>query len=227
MRLPTTSKFEAVESLLYLCIMTQAFPYTHRRYTLEEYLEIDAEGGIRHEYIDGQIIDMAGSSNPHGQITTNLVGLLWLMMRGKPCQGRDGSLRIRYGKKVDYGYPDAVIICGELKFDPIGKGNTTLTNPAVLFEVLSDSTEAYDRGRKFERYREIESFKEYVLIAQDRPSVEIYRRQESGLWAFQHYLGMGAEAQILTVGIGLQLAEIYAGVVFPATNDEGTQLHEK
>src|SRR5205085_8761273 len=110
---------------------------------------------------------------------------LWSSLRGKPCQGRDPNLRVRYGRRAQYGYPDALIVCGPPLFDPLGKANTTLLNPRVLIEVLSESTEAYDRGLKFERYREIESFEEYVLIAQDRPSVDVFRKQSAGLWTIQ------------------------------------------
>ena len=142
-------------------------------------------------------------------------GSLWSRLRGKPCQGRDSNLRVRYGRRVQYGYPDALIVCGPPRFDPAGPRETTLLNPRVLIEVLSESTEAYDRGLKFERYREIESFAEYVLIAADRPSVEVYRRQPSGLWTLQPYGGLGAAAAIESAGIELPLAEVYAGLDFP------------
>lgn len=196
--------------------MTQALSDTFpRRYTVEEYFKIDTDSEIRHEYIDGRIIDMAGGNDPHSQIIHNLHGSLWSRLRGKPCQGRDGNLRVRYGRRVQYGYPDALIVCGQPQFDPAGAGNTTLLNPRVLIEVLSDSTEAYDRGRKFERYREIESFEEYVLISQDRPSVEVLRRQPTGFWMMQPYQGVEVSAALLTVGIELPLAELFAGVEFP------------
>lgn len=203
--------------------LSESFP---RRYTVEEYLKIDADSEIRHEYIDGQIIDMAGGNDPHSLISFNVIGELRNRLRGKPCQGRESNLRVRYGRQVQYGYPDALIVCGQPQFDPIGAGNTTLLNPRVLFEVLSDATEAYDRGRKFERYREIDSFQEYVLLAQDRPSVEVYRRQEGGLWAFQPHHGLEASAAILSVGIELPLSELYVGVQFPQEKEPAAQLPE-
>jgi Uma2 family endonuclease len=196
--------------------MTQALSHEQRRFTVEEYLKIDSDSQIRHEYVQGQIIDMAGGTDRHSQIIHNIHGALWSRLRGKPCQGRDGNLRVRFGRKVIYGYPDALIICGQPQFDPVAAGNTTLLNPRVLIEVLSETTEAYDRGLKFERYREIESFEEYVLIAQDRPSVEVYRRQPSGLWTLQPYLGVEASAGIFSAGIELPLVEIYTGIEFPA-----------
>jgi Uma2 family endonuclease len=185
------------------------------RYTLEEYFKIDSGSEIRHEYVQGQIIDMAGGTDRHSQITFNLIGELRSRLRGKPCQGRDGNLRVRFGRKVIYGYPDALIVCGQPQFDPVAAGNTTLLNPRALIEVLSETTEGYDRGLKFQRYREIESFEEYVLIAQDRPSIEVYRRQPSGLWTLQPYLGVEATAGIFSAEIELPLAEIYAGIDFP------------
>lgn len=195
--------------------MTQAPSNESRRYTVEEYFKIDSESDTRHEYVNGQIIDMAGGSDRHSQIIHNLHGVLWTALRGKPCQARDGNLRVRYGRKVLYGYPDALVVCGQAKFDPKSEAHTTLLNPRVLFEVLSDSTEAYDRGRKFEFYRDIESFEEYVLISQDRASVDVFRRGTSGFWTMQSSQGLDAKAELLTAGIELPLAEIFAGVEFP------------
>lgn len=196
--------------------MTQVPPREPRRYTVEEYFKIDEASDVRHEYVEGRIIDMAGGSDRHSKIIHNIHGSLWVRLRGKPCQGREGNLRIRFGKKVLYGYADAVIVCGEPQFDRTAGDETTLLNPRVLIEVLSDSTEAYDRGLKFERYREIESFEEYLLVSQHRPSVEVYRRQPSGLWTIQPpYKGIDSTADIQSVGIELPLAEVYADVKFP------------
>jgi len=189
------------------------------RFTVDEYFQMDAASEVRHEYVDGQIIDMAGGTDRHSHITHNVNGSLWTRLRGKPCQGRDGNLRVRYGRRVQYGYPDALIVCGPPQFDSTGPRDTTLLNPSVLIEVLSDSTEAYDRGLKFERYREIESFTEYVLIATDRPSVDIHRRQPSGLWTLEPYGGLEATAAIEAAGIELPLVEVYAGVAFPPDLD--------
>ena len=195
--------------------MTRVPPLEPRRYTVEEYFQIDEASETRHEYVDGRVYDMAGGTNRHSQITHNLNGVLWTRLRGKPCQGRDSNLRVRYGRKVRYGYPDALIVCGPPRFDEKARSETTLLNPTVLFEVLSESTEAYDRGKKFEYYREIESLAEYVLIAQERPSVQVYRRDPSVGWAIQPpYHGLGASVQLVSAGIELPLAELYAGVEF-------------
>lgn len=195
--------------------MTRIPPLEPRRYTVEEYFQIDEASETRHEYVDGRVYDMAGGTDRHSHITVNLIGLLWTRLRGKPCQGRDGNFRVRYGRQVRYGYPDALIFCGPPRFDEKARSNTTLLNPTVLFEVLSESTEAYDRGKKFEYYREIESLAEYVLIAQERPSVQVYRRDPSGIWAIQPpYHGLMSSVPLVSAGIELPLSELYAGVEF-------------
>jgi Uma2 family endonuclease len=191
-------------------------PLEPRRYTIEEYFHIDEASETRHEYVDGQIFDMAGGTDRHSQITVNLLGLLWSKLRGKPCQARDGNLRVRYGRQARYGYPDALIFCEQPQFDPKARSNTTLLNPTVLFEVLSESTEGYDRGKKFEYYREIESLQEYVLIAQERPSVQVYRRGgSSDMYAIEPpYSGLESTVQLTSAGIELPLSDLYAGVEF-------------
>lgn len=196
--------------------MTRLPPLEPRRYTVEEYFQIDEASETRHEYVEGRIIDMAGGSVRHSTIIVNVLAELRTRLRDSPCRAQEGNLRIRFGKRVQYGYADAVVVCGQPHFDPAAGEDTTLLNPRVLIEVLSDSTEAYDRGLKFERYRGIESFEEYVLISQHRPSVEVYRRQASGLWTIQPpYQGIESIAQIQCVGIELPLAEVYADVEFP------------
>jgi Uma2 family endonuclease len=196
-------------------------PLEPRHYTVDEYFAIDEAAETRHEYVDGQIFDMAGGTDAHSQVTVNLLGLLWTRLRGKQCQARDGNLRVRYGRKARYGYPDAIIVCDKPEFDPRARSNTTLLNPAVLFEVLSESTEAYDRGKKFEYYRDIESLREYVLVAQERPSVRVYRRDPSGVWAIQPpYNGLDAVVRIVPADIELPLSELYTGVEFPPQEPE-------
>lgn len=202
-------------------------PLQPRRYTVEEYFRIDEAADTRHEYVDGRIFDRAGGTDRHSQITVNLLGLLWSRLRGKPCQGRDGNLRVRYGRKVRHGYPDALIFCGSPQFDPKARSNTTLLNPTVLFEVLSESTEAYDRGQKFGYYRDIDSLQEYVLIAQDRPSVQVYRRAPSGVWAIEPpFDGLTSSVQLVSAGIELPLSELYGGVEFPPQAPEPTDPAE-
>lgn len=121
--------------------MTQALSSAQRRFTVEEYFKIDSDSDVRHEYVNGQVIDLAGGTDRHSQITVNVIGELRNRLRGEPCQPRDGNLRVRFGRKVIYGYPDALIVCGQPQFDPAAGAGTTLLNPRVLVEVLSESTE--------------------------------------------------------------------------------------
>src|SRR4051794_14246562 len=121
--------------------MSQLPTYPTRHYTVEEYFALDEASETRLEYVEGRIIDMAGGSERHSHIVHNVNGALWTRLRGKPCQGRAGDLRVRFGRRSDYGYPDALIVCGPPLMDPTGRGDTTLLNPRVLIEVLSDSTE--------------------------------------------------------------------------------------
>ena len=196
-------------------------PLQPRTYTVEEYFQIDEAAETRHEYVDGRIYDMAGGTDEHSQITHNLNGILWTRLRGKPCQGRDGNLRVRYGRKVRYGYPDALIVCGAPQFDPDARSNTTLLNPTVLFEVLSKSTAAYDLGEKFGYYRDIDSLQEYVLIAQNRASVQVYRRGANGVWAIEPPVnGLTSVVPLRSADIELPLAELYAGVELPPEEPE-------
>jgi Uma2 family endonuclease len=199
-------------------------PLQPRTYTVEEYFQIDEAAETRHEYIDGQIFDMAGGTDEHSQITVNLITELRTRLRGKPCQPRDGNLRVRYGRKTRYGYPDALIVCGKPQFDPSARSNTTLLNPTVLFEVLSKSTASYDRGEKFGYYRDIDSLREYVLIAQDRASVQVYRRSASGSWAIEPPIdGLASGVPLLSADIELPLAELYAGVELAPEEPEPTE----
>lgn len=196
--------------------MRRVPPLEPRRYTVEEYFQIDEAAETRHEYVDGRIVDMAGGTDRHSQIIVNLIAELRNRLRGGKCQAREGNLRVRYGRKLRYGYPDALIFCGPAEFDPKARSNTTLLNPTVLFEVLSESTEAYDRGQKFGYYRDTDSLQEYVLIAQDRPSVQVYRRAGPGSWAIEPpFDGLPLIVPLPSAGIELPLAELYAGVEFP------------
>lgn len=199
-------------------------PLQPRTFTVEEYFAIDEAAETRHEYVDGQIFDMSGGTYEHSQITVNLIAELRTSLRGKPCQPHDGNLRVRYGRKARYGYPDAIIVCGQPQFDPSARSKTTLLNPTVLFEVLSKSTAAYDRGEKFGYYRDIEPLQEYVLIARDRASVQVYRRSASGSWAIEPPIdGLASNVPRVSTDIELPLAELYAGVELAPEEPEPTE----
>jgi len=188
-------------------------------YSLEEYLELERKADERSEFIDGEIYAMAGESGRHGEISMNLAGIIQNQLRGTDCRGRvkdtkikSGALKERFGKGM-ISYPDLVVICGEPKYHD--KHKDVVLNPAVIIEVLSESTEEFDRGIKFTRYRNFnDTLTDYVLVSQDEPHVEHYIRQNSGDWLLKEYYALVAEFRINSIHCLLQLAEVYERVDF-------------
>lgn len=191
-------------------------------YTIEEYLRIERDSTQKHEFRHGEIIAMAGGSPEHALIVANVVRELGNALKGKPCHVYSSDLKIAVADGSRATYPDGSIICGPLAIHPAaGTKRDLVSNPRVLIEVLSPSTEHYDRTDKFDHYREIESFEEYVLIAQDSPRVETYRRFPDRSWRFEAFAGIDSTACLGSVGVEVSLREIYSGVSFPpATRDE-------
>jgi len=189
-----------------------ALPVEKRRYTIAEYLELEAKSQTKNEFHNGEILAMAGGSYSQSKIKTNLVATLHRLLRGRECSPLDSDMRVRTGPHANYVYPDALILCGEPEFDPEDRNHTTILNPKVIIEVLSDSTEAYDRGEKFSLYREIELLEEYVLVAQRSPRIEVFHRHPDGSWLFTHFSGIEAIAKIRCVGIELPLRDVYEGL---------------
>jgi Uma2 family endonuclease len=186
-----------------------------RRYTISEYLAFEREAKEKHEYRDGQIIAMAGGTYNHGLIAANSLRIVGNALIGKPCRAVDSTVRVGVPRSALYTYPDITVVCGEAQFDSHDSRGETLTNPRVIVEILSPSTEGYDRGDKFSRYRRLESLEEYVLVSQDSPNVETFFRQNDGGWQFMAFSGLEAMARIRCLAIELPLKEIYAGVKFP------------
>jgi Uma2 family endonuclease len=187
-------------------------------YTPEEYLAMEREAAHKSEYYSGQIYAMAGGSPEHNLIGFNIAGLLHAKLRGSPCRGFTSDQRVRITETGLYTYPDVTVICGELQFDDAHRD--TLINPTLLIEVLSPSTEAYDRGEKFAHYRRIESLQEYLLIAQDQPRIERFLRQSDGTWNYRAAEGMEGHLRLESVGVELLVSEVYEGVVFQNKNGE-------
>lgn len=183
------------------------------RYTLEEYLEMDAQSEARLEYWDGEVFDMSGVDPDHDQIESNLNLHLRLKLQGKNCRAYLANTRIKTPSAPPYRYGDLSALCGEPQYERIG-GLRTLTNPALIIEVLSHSTEGYDRGYKFTHYKSIPSFCEYLLIAQERPHVSHYVKQEDGWWNQREYTEMDAVVQLISLDCELSLQEIYEAVTF-------------
>jgi len=181
--------------------------------SLAEYLRQEETAEVRHEFHDGEVLAMTGGTYKHARICTNLTATLHQMYRGKPCEVLDSNMRVATQATRRFVYPDATILCEPPAFHPDDPKQTTIINPRVVFEVLSESTEGYDRGEKFNHYRRIESLEEYILLAQDRPLVEGFWRQGDGTWSMAAWEGAEAVASIRCLGENLPLTELYAGAL--------------
>ena len=180
--------------------------------TPAEYLKIERAAEIRHEYFNGEMFAMSGGSPPHSLIKVNVGGELRTKLKGRPCTAFDSDLRIQVSPTGLYTYPDISVVCGELEFDD--DQHDTVLNPTLLVEVLSDSTEAYDRGKKFEHYRRIASLREYVLISQKTPTIERFLRNPDDTWTLTAVIGLEASIHLPSIEVTLSLAEIYDRVKF-------------
>jgi Uma2 family endonuclease len=164
--------------------------------TPEEYLAFERQAAYKNEYLDGEIFATTGASRRHNLITVNLAAALSPQLRGRPCEAYVSEMRVRIPER-GYVYPDAVVVCGEPQFED---GHLdTLLNPTILIEVLSESTERYDRGKKFSFYRTIESLAEYILIAQDEHKVEQYVRQPDGRWLLSDHRSLEGVIELASV----------------------------
>lgn len=177
------------------------------RLSYEEYCRIEADSPIRHEFVDGQAWAMAGGTREHAAICANVLGLLTVQLRGRPCQAHTSDLRIRVRATGLATYPDASVVCGRAELDPEDQRGYTVTNPVLLVEVLSPSTEEYDRGEKFANYRLIESLAEVVYIAQDRRRIEVWSRCADGTWTYAEC--REGSARLGSIECALPLEDVY------------------
>jgi Uma2 family endonuclease len=181
-----------------------------KRYTVEEYLARERVAESKSEFFDGELFAMAGGSKSHNVICFNLIRRLGNALDRKPCQGFPSDMRVVTPTGL-YTYPDASVACGPAEFQD--DREDVLLNPVVLFEVLSPSTESYDRGRKFQNYQSIPSLKEYILISQDRPLVEHFTRQaETNTWLLESYTE--GEFPLPSLGVSLTVNDLYENVEF-------------
>ncbi len=178
----------------------------------EEYLALERSSELRHEYVDGQMVAMTGASRNHSLIVTNLSGELRQQLKGRLCEVHTSDLRIQVSATGLYTYPDVVVVCGEPRFEDAHVD--TLLNPTLIIEVLSPTTESYDRGRKFEQYRTLESLQEYLLVSQDRPRVEQFLRQDGNVWLFTEVAGLDQTVSLPSIECQVAVAEIYEKVAF-------------
>ena len=182
------------------------------RLTPEQYLEIERAEEFRHEYYDGRMYAMSGASYPHVLITGNLNFALRTQLRTRPCVVGTSDFRVRVSPDGLYTYPDVVVLCGEPKF--ADNQADTLLNPVLLIEVLSPSTEAYDRGFKFAQYRKLETLREYALVSQSEPRVEVFGRRDDGHWMLSEFVGMEDSCRLESIDCRIALAGIYDKVTF-------------
>jgi len=181
--------------------------------TTREYLDIERRSEARHEYLDGHVYLMAGESPAHSTICFNLAVIVGEQLRGTRCRGFSPNMKVRAGEKGLYAYPDLAVVCGEPVFHD--EHGDMLVNPTVVFEVLSPSTAAYDRGEKSLRYRtHIETLRDYVLVEQDRPHVEHLSRRPDGTWAAAEVGGLGSVLSLASIGCLIPLAELYGRIDF-------------
>jgi Uma2 family endonuclease len=182
--------------------------------TVEEYIEFDKNNEGRWEYFDGEVIDMAGGILNHNQIASNISRVLGNKLEEKGCRALPGDMRLKVPKALPYRYPDVVVVCGEPVVETV-QGQEMLVNPLLIVEVLSASTKAYDFDLKFRAYQSIESFREYLLVAQDRPQVTQYVRQPDGQWLRRDIEGMESVVKLASADCELTFSEIYRLVTLP------------
>jgi len=186
-----------------------------RRYTLEEYFALELASEERYEYFGGEVFDLSGDSTlAHCQIISNLVLPLGGDPRSRGCHLYLSHLRIKVPAAPPYRYADLTALCEAPRCEIIG-GVDALTNPSLIVEVFSPSTEGYDRGDKFTHYKSIDSFTEYLLIAQHRPHATHYVRAETGMWMYEEINDLGGSLRLATLDCQLDLSEVYQDVEFP------------
>jgi Uma2 family endonuclease len=170
------------------------------------------ESAIRHEYLDGEVWAMAGESLEHSTICTNLIYLIVGQLRGKPCRALSPNMKVRTTPAGLYSYPDLTVVCGEPIFHD--EHRDVLVNPTVIAEVLSPTTEAFDRGTKWIRYQQIATLSDYLLIAQNRPLIEHYIRQTDGRWLYSIAKNLVESVEITSIDCHLPLTEVYERIEF-------------
>jgi Uma2 family endonuclease len=175
----------------------------------DTYLRLERAAETKHELIDGEIVAMTGASYAHNIVVSNLIRRLGNVLQDGACRALSNDMRVKAGRTGMYAYPDVVIHCDQPRFED--DRQDTLLNPIALFEVFSPSTESYDRGVKFARYRGIATLRHYVLVAQDAPRIEHYRR-DGETWVLEEVAGLTGRLELAAVGVELGMAAIYKGL---------------
>jgi Uma2 family endonuclease len=182
------------------------------RLTEAEYLEIERRAEYKSEFLDGEMFAMSGGSSSHSLIKCNLIGEMRARLKGCPCMVYDSDMRVKVQAAGLFTYPDVSVACGKVQFEDERKD--TFLNPTVIIEVPSESSEAYDRGKKFGLYRQLPSLREYLLVSQHKPHIEQYIRQDSGEWLLRDVVGLESKLSFPSIGITVDVAEIYYNVQF-------------
>ena len=189
---------------------------TQAHLTAEDYLKLERSASYKSEFHDGQIYAMTGASRKHNLITVNIAGELRSQLKKRPCEAYINDMRVKAAEAPSYHYPDITVVCGKPQFED-GQMDTLL-NPTLLIEVLSPSTEAYDRGGKFAHYRKIPTLREYLLVMQDQPSIERYQRQGE-VWILSEAVGLEASVPMESIDCILSLREVYDKVLDDGDNN--------
>jgi Uma2 family endonuclease len=184
--------------------------------TEEQYLALDRVAEFKSEFVDGEMFAMAGGSNRHALIQGNLFGELYVALRGSACRPFGSDSRVRVSSRA-YVYPDVTVVCGRQR--TAKADDDILIDPVSIFEVLSSSTEKYDRGLKFQLYRTIDSLKDYVLLNQEEVLVEQFTRRPDGIWTLRDCRGPDEELKIDSIGVAIPLRRIYDQVEIPPATD--------
>lgn len=182
------------------------FP-SHHRFTYEAYLELEAEAGVKHEFLDGHVWAMAGGTVEHGAIAANVIASLHVQLRDRPCRVLTSDVRVRVRATGLTTYPDLTVVCGKPEIDPLDRKGETVLNPVVIVEVLSPSTEDYDRGEKLVHYKRVETLQEILLVAHDDRRIERWRR-EGDVWVLEVARGE-ATVTLASIDAVLTLADVY------------------
>ena len=183
---------------------------TKMHYTVEDYLKQERSASYKSEYRDGQIYAMTGASRKHNLVSGNIYRELSLQLKKRPCEAYINDMRVKAVEASSYHYPDVAVVCGTPQFEDTQVD--TLLNPTLLIEVLSPSTEAYDRGSKFAHYRKINSLQEYLLVSQEQPSIERYMRR-GDVWILSESTGIEASMTLESIDCIVSLREIYDKVM--------------
>jgi Uma2 family endonuclease len=180
--------------------------------TEEQYLAIDRAAEFRSEFLDGEMVARSGVSMRHARLHQNISVGLDNPLRDRGCEVFGSDFRVRVSRRM-YAYPDVSVVCGEPRL--ADERQDILLNPVVIFEVLSPSTEKYDRGVKFQHYRTVDSLKDYVLVDQDQFRIEHYSRETDNTWTLHDHQGLNDELKIASIGVSLSLSRIYDRVELP------------